>query len=243
MNTFDTKELENVINYHFKDKSILTLALTHTSYANELRQKKIACECNERLEFLGDSVVSIISSTYLYNNFPNHPEGELSALRAGAICTNSLSSFAKNISLGNYLNLGCGEDKCGGREKDTILENAFEALVGAIYLDSGCNLDVASKFLLPFITEEISIAIKNETTEDFKSRLQQIVQQMPCEKFEYIQTNKEGPDHAPMFTVEARLNSNIIGIGKGASIKKAEQAAAQQALLFFENTADNSDIQ
>lgn len=233
MNTNNTDKLENDIGYHFKDKSLLALALTHSSYAYELKQKKLECESNERLEFLGDSVVSIISTTYLYKNFPTYTEGELSRLRAGAICTASLSGFAQSISLGNYLKLGCGEDKGGGRKNPTILENAFEALVGAIYIDSGYNVRTAERFLLPYIKNEIELAIENGSTEDHKSKLQQIVQQMPDEKLEYVQTERHGPDNAPIFTVEARLNSNVIGRGTGTSKKRAEQAAACEALRFF----------
>lgn len=233
MNNNNIKALEDAIGYRFKDRSVLSLALTHSSYAYELRQKKLNCDSNERLEFLGDSVVSIISTTYLYTAFPEHTEGELSRLRAGAICTASLSAFARRISLGDYLMLGCGEDKGGGRENPTILENAFEALVGAIYIDSGRDIATAQRFLLPFIKSEVALAIENGATEDHKSQLQQIVQQMPDQKLEYVLTSKSGPDNAPTFTVEARLNSNVIGKGSGTSKKRAEQAAACEALRFF----------
>ena len=125
-------KLQAAIGYEFKDPSVLKLALTHSSYAYELRQKKIECDSNERLEFLGDSVISIITTSYLYKSYPNLTEGELSRLRAGTICTSSLSGFAKGVDLGSYLLLGCGDGRSGGRENPTILENAFEALLGAI---------------------------------------------------------------------------------------------------------------
>lgn len=228
--------LEEAIGYIFQDKSLLTLALTHSSYAYELCQKKMDTESNERLEFLGDSVMSIIATTYLYQSLPQGSEGELSRLRAGAICTSSLSRFARAIDLGSYLLLGCGESKNGGKDNPTILENAFEALLGAIYLDSGCTLEAVTAVALPFLKEEIEDTIATGSTEDYKSKLQQIVQQMPDETLTYVPTDRSGPDNAPTFTVEARLNSNVIGRGVGSSKKKAEQAAAREALAFFEAT-------
>ncbi|MBQ9117294.1 MAG: ribonuclease III [Clostridia bacterium] len=233
MKNTNIDKLQRDIGYKFKDDSLLKLAVTHSSYAYELRQKKVNCESNERLEFLGDSVVSIISTSYLYKKYPALPEGELSRLRAGAICTASLSSFARGISLGSYLLLGCGEDKGGGRENPTILENAFEALIGAMYLDSGCDIETVAGFLLPLLEREIGSAISSGATDDCKSKLQQIVQQMPDQILTYVQTDRRGPDNAPIFTVEARLNSNVIGKGTGTSKRRAEQAAAKEALGFF----------
>ena len=226
-------KLKAAIGYEFKDPTVLKLALTHSSYAYELRQKKIECDSNERLEFLGDSVISIITTSYLYKSYPNLTEGELSRLRAGTICTSSLSGFAKGVDLGSYLLLGCGEGRSGGRENPTILENAFEALLGAIYIDSGCNIETVTKFLLPLVEKEILNAIASGSTDDCKSKLQQIVQQMPDQTLTYVLTNRVGPDNAPIFTVEARLNSNVIGKGSGTSKRRAEQAAAREALAFF----------
>ena len=230
-NNFD--KLQADIGYRFKDISVLKLALTHSSYAYELRQKKIDCDSNERLEFLGDSVISIITTSYLYRTYPALTEGELSRLRAGAICTASLSSFAQKIHLGSYLFLGCGEDRGGGRENPTILENAFEALLGSIYLDSGCDIATVTDFVLPMVESEIHDAIASGSTDDCKSKLQQIVQQMPDQTLTYVLTDRIGPDNAPTFTVEARLNSNVIGKGSGSSKRRAEQAAAREALGFF----------
>ena len=226
-------KLQTDIDYRFKDPSVLKLALTHSSYAYELRQKRIECDSNERLEFLGDSVISIIATSYLYKNYPTLTEGELSRLRAGTICTASLSAFAQSINLGSYLFLGCGEDRGGGREKPTILENAFEALLGAIYLDADCDINTVSKFVLPLVEKEILGAIASGSTDDCKSKLQQIVQQMPDQTLTYVLTDRIGPDNAPTFTVEARLNSNVIGKGTGSSKRRAEQAAAREALSFF----------
>lgn len=226
-------KLQADIGYRFNNVSTLKLALTHSSYAYELRQKKLECDSNERLEFLGDSVISIIATSYLYRNYPTLTEGELSRLRAGTICTASLSAFAKKIQLGSYLFLGCGEDRGGGRENPTILENAFEALLGAIYLDSDCDIDTVSSFVLPLVKKEILDSIASGSTDDCKSKLQQIVQQMPDQKLDYVMTDRTGPDNAPTFTVEARLNSNVIGRGTGSSKRRAEQAAAREALEFF----------
>jgi len=226
-------KLQADIGYRFNDESVLMLALTHSSYAYELRQKKIECDSNERLEFLGDSVISIITTSYLYKTYPSLTEGELSRLRAGAICTNSLSSFARNVELGSYLLLGCGEDRGGGRENPTILENAFEALLGAIYIDCGCDIGTVTKFVLPLVEKEILGAIASGSTDDCKSKLQKIVQQMPDQSLTYVLTDRTGPDNAPTFTVEARLNSNVIGRGTGTSKRRAEQAAAREALAFF----------
>ena len=233
MKQLNFDKLQADIGYRFNDISILKLALTHSSYAYELRQKKIECDSNERLEFLGDSVISIITTSYLYRTYPALTEGELSRLRAGTICTASLSAFAQKIRLGSYLLLGCGEDKGGGRNNPTILENAFEALLGAIYLDSGCNIATVTEFVLPLVEKEILEAIASGSTDDCKSKLQQIVQQMPDQTLAYVLTDRTGPDNAPTFTVEARLNSNVIGRGTGSSKRRAEQAAAREALGFF----------
>lgn len=223
--------LEEKINYSFKDLSLLEEALTHSSYANELRQKNIAKNSNERLEFLGDSVLEIISSSYLFKEYPSLPEGELTRMRSESICTDALSSYAREIGLGDYLLLGNGEKKNGGKDKPTTLENAFEALLGAIYLDSGCTLDDVSRFTLPFISKRIVRA--ESDTVDYKSELQQIIQQTPGETLSYNEVSRTGPDNAPTFTVVAKLNSNIIGRGMGHSKKKAEQQAAKEALKFF----------
>ncbi len=225
------KTLEEKIGYSFTDTSLLIEALTHSSYANEMRQKNIAASSNERLEFLGDAVLEIISSSYLFAQYPSLPEGELTRMRAEAICTEALSSYAKKLGLGDYLLLGNGEKKSGGKNKPSTLENAFEALLGAIFLDSGCVLDKVSTFVIPFISKR---AVISETDiADYKSELQQIIQQTPGETLSYDEISKTGPDNAPTFTVVAKLNSNIIGRGVGQSKKKAEQQAAKDALKFF----------
>ena len=225
------KRLEEKIGYSFKNVSLLEEALTHSSYANELRQKNVDICSNERLEFLGASVLEIISSSYLFKEYPSLPEGELTRMRSESICTDALSSYAREIELGEYLLLGNGEKKSGGKNKPTTLENAFEALLGAIYLDNDCQLGQVSKFTLPFIAKRIARA-ENDTV-DYKSELQQIIQQTPGETLSYDEVSKTGPDNAPTFSVVAKLNSNIIGRGTGSSKKKAEQQASKDALKFF----------
>jgi ribonuclease-3 len=215
--------LENRINYKFKNKGYLMEALTHSSFANE-RSKNI--RCNERMEFLGDSVLSLISSEYLFKTYPDMPEGELTKLKASLVCTDSLSNFAKQIHLGEYLFLGRGEIHTGGADRPSILEDAFESLIAAIYLDGG--YDCAKSFVLSFLKP----ALDNHTVSfsDYKSTLQEVVQQNPDQSVNYVFVGSSGPDHNKMFEVEVHLNSNVIGRGKGKSKKSAEQAAAKEAL-------------
>ncbi len=227
----DPKCLENRIGYTFKNKALLTEALTHSSYANELSQRNIPTRSNERLEFLGDSVLEIISSTYLFNRYPDVPEGELTRLRSEAICTAALSSYASEIGLGDYLLLGNGERKSEGNKKPTTLENAFEALLGAMYLDSDYSIEPARALAVPFLAERVNSAECD--TMDYKSELQQIIQQTPGELLTYSEVSKTGPDNDPTFTVVAMLNSNVIGTGKGHSKKKAEQKAAKDAIINY----------
>ncbi len=222
---------EKRIGYFFKNKKLLCEALTHSSYANELNQRGIQVASNERLEFLGDSVLEIIASTYLFESFPDVPEGELTRVRSEIICTDALSSYARSINLGEYLFLGVGEKKSDGKNKPTTLENAFEALLGAIYLDCGCVIDSAKELALPFLAQRAGTAAFDST--DYKSDLQQIIQQTPGEVLSYEVANRIGPDNDPTFTVNALLNSNIIGTGSGRSKRKAEQAAAKDALTKF----------
>ena len=228
---FDLSGLEKNIGYTFKSKELLKEALTHSSYANELIQKGIPTASNERLEFLGDSVLEIIASSYLYESFPDVPEGELTRVRSEIICTDALCEYARSIQLGEYLLLGNGEKKYGGKDKPTTLENAFEALLGAIFLDSGSVIEHARSFARPFIEEKSKDAAFDST--DYKSELQQIIQQTPGEELKYEVADRVGPDNAPTFTVNALLNSNIIGTGKGQSKRKAEQSAAKKALETF----------
>ena len=217
-------ELEEKIHYQFKDKKILTEALSHSSYANENKRNR---RSNERLEFLGDSVLSIVVSQYLFEHFSHLPEGELTKIRASLVCEKSLHIFAKQIDLGKYLLLGKGEENTGGRERPSILADAFEALIAAIFLDGG--LETARAHILRFIPEDVE-AQRHAAFNDYKTILQEVIQQNPEEKVEYVIVDQTGPDHNKAFTVNVCLNSNIIGVGTGNSKKEAEQMAAREAL-------------
>ena len=234
-NKADLNALETAVGYEFKNKALLSRALTHSSYSNESGLKNHHIYCNERLEFLGDSVLSIITSSYLYGKFPECPEGELTRMRAEVVCERALSSYAKKIDLGQYLLLGIGEEKNQGRERKSILADAFEALLAAIYLDAGENgMETVEKFLLPFIVSEIErISTSKGFNGDPKSLLQQFVQQAEGDFLEYAVVGQSGPDHMKLFKVEARLNSNVIGRGQGRSKREAEQNAAREALALF----------
>lgn len=228
----DRSVLENTIGYTFKDITLLETALTHSSYSNEAKSKGVDIECNERLEFLGDSVLSIIASEYLFFEF-DCPEGELTRMRAEIVCEKALSVLAKKIDLGSYLNLGHGEELSGGRERPSLLADAFEAMLAAIFIDSGKNKDTVASFLLPMLREQLIKLENSGAAKDFKTLLQQFVQQVGGEVLEYFVIDEQGPDHDKIFTVEARLNSNVIGTGKGKSKRAAEQMAAKQALSLF----------
>ena len=216
--------IEDKIGYTFKNREYLMEALTHSSFANE-RHNKI--KCNERMEFLGDAVLSIISADFLYHRFPDMPEGDLSKLRSSLVCTQSLSDFARQISLGDYLFLGKGESNTGGADRSSILENAFEALIAAVYLDGG--MENAEKFVLAFLSPAVETHHIN--FKDYKTTLQEVVQQNPDENVNYVLVGESGPDHNKVF--EVHLNSNVIGKGKGRSKKSAEQEAAKEALKLM----------
>jgi len=235
INCAPMEELEKRIGYTFKDKTILEEALTHSSYSNELSQKHIIRKCNERLEFLGDSVLSIIVSEYLYEKYQNEPEGKLTNRRRELVCEKALARYANEIELGKYLMLGKGEDKTGGRTNKSILADAFEAILAAIYLDSAeKGKESVKKFLMPFVKNEIeTFSISGETV-DYKTLLQQFTQQSDGELPAYIEVSESGPDHMKRFEVEVRLNNNIIGKGIGKTKKEAEQNAAAEACRLFE---------
>ena len=220
--------LERVLGHRFENIRYLLTAVTHSSFANEQRRET---EYNERLEFLGDSVLSIVVSEYLFTSPKHLPEGELTRVRAALVCETSCYEFAKKIGLGQYLRLGRGEENSGGRTRVSLLADAFEAVLGALYLDGG--LEVARSFLLPLVKAEQAVP------EDYKTRLQEIVQQNPEERLRYVVTGESGPDHNKRFTVEVRLNSNVIGKGEGHSKKAAEQQAAREALRLFGDTTED----
>lgn len=219
------KELEKRIGYTFHDPSLLENALTHSSYAHENQ----GVHDNERLEFLGDSVLSVIVSDYLYNNFSSFPEGDLTRLRAFLVCEDSLYGFAKKIDLGSALRLGKGEDHNGGRDRKSILSDAFEAVLAAMYLDS--DMETCNDYVLPFILEKLME--KENPAKDYKTALQEVVQQNPEETIRYEVIDEQGPDHDKTFTVAVYLNNNQIATGSGRSKKLAEQAAAEEALRLM----------
>lgn len=221
------EKLEHKIGYVFNNKKLLKIALTHSSYANELPGK---FSSYERLEFLGDSVLGVITSDYIFNNFPDYPEGHLTKLRASLVCEKQLCEFAKHLELADYIKVSKGERQCGGNHRASILADVFEAICAAIYLDSG--MDAATKFVLKFIIP----AIKNPKVfaiRDYKTDLQEIIQRNPEETIEYVLVKEEGPDHDKKFTVEARINNNAVGCGTGHSKKEAEQMAAKETLALM----------
>ena len=219
----DIKKFEEVIGYHFKNEKLLRQALTHSSYANERHMKKHSD--NERLEFLGDAVLEIISSDFLYRNYPDKPEGELTKLRASIVCEPTLALCTKEISLGDYLLLGNGEDQTGGRERKSILSDALEAVIGAIYLDGG--FANAKEFVLKYILTDIE---HKQLFYDSKTILQEVVQGEHA-SLTYELTDESGPDHNKSFSVNACIGDRVIGSGSGHTKKAAEQEAAYQALL------------
>lgn len=214
-------ELQKEIGYRFKNTELLRRAVTHSSYANENHLDGD----NERLEFLGDSVLGFITAEYLFSHHRELPEGELTKLRAYAVCEQSLYGYARKIRLGEKLRLGRGEENTGGRERPSVLSNAFEALIAAVYLDGG--LEPAKKFVLRFVSPYVET---KPTFKDYKTLLQEVVQKNQGESPKYVLLSESGPDHDKNFRVAVRLNGSVIGIGGGGSKKKAEQEAAKDAL-------------
>lgn len=221
------EELESKIGYTFKNRKLLKIALTHSSFANESGGKFVSYE---RLEFLGDSVLGIITSDYIFRTFPHLPEGELTKLRATLVCEKQLCVFSQELGLKKFIKLSRGERHCMGQNRPSILADVFEAICAAIYLDSG--MEEAKNFVLKFIVP----AVKNpriQNAKDYKTDLQEIVQKNPGETIEYVLIKEEGPDHDKKFTVEAKISNNPVGRGSGKSKKEAEQHAAKAALLLM----------
>lgn len=217
----DLRELETRIGYKFNNIELLRQALTHSSYAPEPLNY-------ERLEFLGDSIVGFTAAEFLYNKFPDKPEGELTKIRAASVCERSLSSFSKEIGLGEFLLLSKGEAMTGGRERPSILCDVFESVTAAIYIDGG--IEKSKDFVLRYISKADFDAVP---VTDYKSMLQEVIQQNPDEILTYVVVGESGPAHCKSFIVEAHLNSNCIGTGEGSSKKRAEQDAAHQALVLM----------
>ena len=219
------QELQDRIGYQFQNPQLLERAVTHSSYAFETGEKNHHLHCNERLEFLGDTVLSLLTSEYLYRRYPTLSEGELTRMRSSMVCENALAGYSEQIGLGEFLLFGKGESAGGGAKKPAILADAFEAVTGAIFLDGG--MDNAKKFVRHFL-DAAHLSLK-----DYKTLLQEIIQKNPGERLSYVVTGESGPDHDKVFNVEVRLNSNIIGRGTGKSKKQAEQAAAKEALALM----------
>ena len=224
--TRDLSPLMETLGYRFQDENLLRRALTHSSFANE-RQRHM--ESNERLEFLGDSVLGLTAAMHLFQK-EKGPEGELTKLRAAVVCEKALFSYAQQLGLGDWLLLGRGERQHGGAQRPSIVADAFEAVTAAIYLDGG--MEPARTFLLPFLEKEASNQ-RRQQFKDYKTQLQEIVQQNPGEIISYVLTGESGPDHQKQFTMEVHLNSNVIGKGRGRSKKDAEQKAAREALRLM----------
>lgn len=216
------KDLEKNIGYTFKDKSLLKAAMTHSSYANE---NKGNIPYNERLEFLGDAVLQLITSEKLFRESSHMAEGKMSKQRAALVCEDALAGYSAEIQLGQFLLLGKGEEASGGRNRPSILADAFEALIGAMFLDGG--MDVAKKFVLRFVDAA------HLSLQDYKTLLQEIIQKNPGERLSYVVSGEHGPDHDKSFEVQVHLNSNVIGKGTGKSKKQAEQTAAKEALALM----------
>ncbi len=221
---YNISKFEEIIDYRFENKNYILEALTHSSYSNENKNYKF----NERLEFLGDSVLSIIVSDYLFKTEKNLPEGELTKLRANIVCEESLSEVASKIKLGEYLLLGKGEEATGGRERISILADALEAVIAAIYLDGG--IENSRKFIFKYMDEIIEDSIKGKIFRDYKTYLQEVLQSRGEQNIWYKLIEEKGPDHNKRFVMKVGINDEVLGVGEGKSKKDAEQVAAKAAL-------------
>ncbi len=215
--------LEKAIGYEFRNKTLLSTALVHSSFSNEHRKENIPD--NERLEFLGDAALELASSRYLYEHFPDEPEGTLSKRRAALVCEPSLAECARAVDLGNYLQLGKGEEKNNGRTRDSLLSDAFEAVIGAMLLDGG--FAAAESFVRRFVMDKM---IDHPVYSDSKTKLQETVQGSLADGISYDLLSEDGPEHDKVFTVEVRIGGVLYGVGSGHSKKIAEQVAAAEAL-------------
>lgn len=220
----ELEALEKEIAYSFNDKSLLKQALTHSSFSNEQRIRK--WKNYERIEFLGDAVLELVSSDYFYHTFPEETEGNLTKMRAAAVCEQALAITARQLKLGSYMIFGKGEEASGGRERESIIADAVEAVIGAIYLDSG--IEKAREFIHRFVLNDLE---HKRLFYDAKSILQEYVQETKAGELIYELIKEEGPEHDKLFAMEARLNGKTIGYGEGKSKKTAQQHAAYDALL------------
>ena len=218
------KDLEAAIGYRFRNISLLQNALTHSSYANERWHNSLLS--NERLEFLGDSVLGMLVAEYLFRSFPDRPEGELTRMRADMVCEKTLASVANRIGLGEHLLLGHGEEQGGGRSRDSILADAVESVIAACFLDGGA--EAALGFVQQFILVDVPVTKFHNA--DYKTALQELVQQKKNQVLSYALVGQSGPDHDKQFDVEVSLNGSVVGRGSGRSKKRAEQDAARAAI-------------
>lgn len=218
------KDLETAIGYQFKNITLLQNALAHSSYANERWHNSLMS--NERLEFLGDSILGMVVAEYLYTHFPDRPEGELTRMRADMVCETSLAAVAGKIELGKHLQLGHGEERLGGRERASILADAVESVIAACFLDGG--MEAAAAFISRFIL--CDVPLKKLHNQDYKTMLQELVQQKKGQVLSYCLVGESGPDHDKKFVVQVSLNGQCVGEGIGSSKKRAEQDAARAAL-------------
>ena len=218
------KDLEAAIGYHFQNISLLQNALTHSSYANERWHNSLLS--NERLEFLGDSILGMLVAEYLYRNFPDRPEGELTRMRADMVCETTLAAVANTIHLGDHLLLGHGEEQGGGRTRDSILADAVESVIAASFLDGG--MEAAERFIRRFILVQVPVTKLHNA--DYKTQLQELVQQKRNQVLTYLLAGESGPDHDKQFDVQVALNGTVVGSGRGSSKKRAEQDAARNAI-------------
>ena len=223
------ERLEKRIGYHFQNRELLKTALTHSSFANEDRDRHT--RSNERLEFLGDSVLGMVTSDYIFKRYADIPEGELTKLRASVVCEQALHEVALSLGLSEFLLLGRGEEAGGGRERASILADAVEAVIGAIYLDGG--FEAAQPFVLHSIKPSVEKTAHQHNFNDYKTMLQEIVQKNREEVLSYRVASQSGPDHDKTFVMEVLLNSNVVACGCGHSKKEAEQAAAHEALKLM----------
>ena len=224
MDDFNLYKLQQKLDYSFMNSALLGEALTHSSYANENRKDGVLS--NERLEFLGDSVLGMTVAYLIYSKNPDMPEGMMTKLRAELVCEKSLAEVAGVLGLGEYLLLGRGEEKGGGRERPSILADAVEAIIAAVYLDGG--FEPITQMIKSFFEQRVTL--KDSESTDYKTALQEIVQEKAGQTLSYHVTDESGPDHMKSFSVEVRLNGDFIGSGSGKSKKEAEQVAAKSAL-------------
>ena len=219
------KDLETAIGYRFNNITLLQNALSHSSYANERWHDSL--KSNERLEFLGDSILGMVTAEYLYRNFPERPEGELTRMRADMVCERALAAVAERIDLGRHLMLGHGEEAGGGRTRYSILADAVESVIAACFLDGG--MDAARQFINTFVLTDVPV--QKMRNADYKTALQELVQQKKNQVLAYTLVGESGPDHDKKFAVEVSLNGRVVGQGTGTSKKRAEQMAAQAAIV------------